>query len=506
LYSYKHYAIARIILCASVAVIALWLAIGIFLGFFNEVGRAITDNACWFYALGAVALAIFMFAAIVLCPGIKEAIQAKKLKGEAGEQAGGSNDSFSRESRAKALAQTILAREQDDSFTVAVYGGWGSGKTWFLKKVEQELKQQTQGKQAPHLDRMPEPVTVYFDAWQHQKSPNPVVPMLACARDAMAKMPHNPLRIQELEDRLGSIAELMLETLDLSLGKATFGLPSFQTIRESARRKAEERFRVEDESERLQKELALTIDILASVEQAAADSPSNAAENHSAQISPIKRKVVFIIDELDRCEPEKAAELLEEMKVYLGSKHSVFILGIDQDAVEYAIAKHKKYDTEEEKEKARLYLEKFINLRINLPLLGNLERGDFLRKCLKDSRPGGGGGAAGGASAEDKRKEELVIAILTEACDICNASIRKMQQLTAIYEYENNCLNNAFAAANRPGYHPAITATLVAVREFWPEEYKDLCGGDSGRDDRWMDFFDPAGRAIKQQNSNPAAT
>lgn len=75
------------------------------------------------------------------------------------------------------------------------------------------------------------------------------------------------------------------------------------------------------------------------------------------------KRIVIIVDKLDRCHPEYAISLLEAMKLVFGRDGFVFILMVNPNYLE-DVAKHRfGFKAEDE-----LYLEKFIDLRFKLPI------------------------------------------------------------------------------------------------------------------------------------------
>jgi hypothetical protein len=52
------------------------------------------------------------------------------------------------------------------------------------------------------------------------------------------------------------------------------------------------------------------------------------------------RKLVIFIDDLDRCLPEKAIQVLEGIKLFLGVPGTVFVLGVDVTALVHAVEVH----------------------------------------------------------------------------------------------------------------------------------------------------------------------
>ena len=105
-----------------------------------------------------------------------------------------------------------------------------------------------------------------------------------------------------------------------------------------------------------------------------------------------KKRMVIFIDDLDRCMPDIALQVLEALKLYLNIPDLIFILGVDRDVVEKLVVEHyrklgliraedkDKPQSEEEKakserarnhrqqdeDKARLYLSKMFQVEIEL--------------------------------------------------------------------------------------------------------------------------------------------
>ena len=95
---------------------------------------------------------------------------------------------------------------------------------------------------------------------------------------------------------------------------------------------------------------------------------------------PLPREVerfVILIDDLDRCHPEKIMETLEAIKHLLPFDRFVFVLAMDSRVVRHAIGQHYKFmsDTKHGREEmGRFYLEKMIQLPFHLSELDEMQR------------------------------------------------------------------------------------------------------------------------------------
>ena len=71
---------------------------------------------------------------------------------------------------------------------------------------------------------------------------------------------------------------------------------------------------------------------------------------------------MVFVDDLDRCLPEKAIQVLEALKLFLDVEGCIFVLGLDPEAIASAVQTRYRGEI-----KAGEYLEKIIQLPFNLP-------------------------------------------------------------------------------------------------------------------------------------------
>ena len=94
-------------------------------------------------------------------------------------------------------------------------------------------------------------------------------------------------------------------------------------------------------------------------------------------IDKIKR-VVVLIDDLDRCQPERIIETLEAIKLFLSVNKTTFIIAADENVIQYAIKKKypkvDNFDVELDKE----YIEKMIQLPVQIPELSSKDVQNYL--------------------------------------------------------------------------------------------------------------------------------
>ncbi len=243
---------------------------------------------------------------------------------------------------------------------VGILGEWGSGKTsalaqlgWYLSGSPQpaapQLLDATPASQWPGWKLPASATVIWFEAWRYQHEALPVVALLHEIRQQLPLSARALRSTQKLAETAVRGALLSLEDLTKRIG--------FQAskIQQAGERWEQEHY-----------ETALPTHVIREQLEAALGALLGKAK--PGQPAP---RLVVLIDDLDRCEPEAAYRLLEGIKIYLNLSNCVFVLAMNQRIVERALAKAVAKDEGAPTQalRAREYLEKLCQETWHLPLL-----------------------------------------------------------------------------------------------------------------------------------------
>ncbi len=280
------------------------------------------------------------------------------------------HDALGRADFVRRMAEVIKTCEPPKVF--GLHGDWGAGKTSALHQLFREL-----AGACPHsleedpkreLNRESCTEVVWFEAWRYEQETMPVVALLQEIRT------HFSLK-QRLLKLSGKIAKVTMRSfldIDFVVGKM-IGV-SADKIEKHGENVERDRFQLPIPTQLLRQQLDEAIsDLLKKTKK---------KEN---------RRLVVIIDDLDRCSPNSAYKLLEGIKIYLNLKSCVFVLGMNQRVIEQAIAETLKHDMTAVEDmqrphfsqfRAREYLEKICQDLWHLPSLNTPHT--YLEKCLEE--------------------------------------------------------------------------------------------------------------------------
>ena len=199
---------------------------------------------------------------------------------------------------------------------------------------------------------------VWYSPWQHQNEPNPLVPLIGEIRaqfTAWLKLKQTLSGFNRSAGlAVGTLLERMVDVaLSLKLGQpgqvvsGTLG-----EMRKAWRAGADEDgLTAASDGQRFH---LLFEDAVTELLKARAD---------GADLNAGARLVIFV-DDLDRCDGSVAVRLLEIVKLYLGTRRCVFVLGLDDSAVLDVLRTHRSPSEESNRE----YLEKLFQATVSVPL------------------------------------------------------------------------------------------------------------------------------------------
>lgn len=209
---------------------------------------------------------------------------------------------------AAALASVILHTRPQ--FSVGIFGGWGSGKTTLMTAI------------AAHLRESEHVVIVDFNAWRFEREPLLLVPLLDTIRDGLLRWSTTTADVmgkaRTAAGRIGRVVEALaaglsagvkfpgdIASVNYDVGKGLAAL-SLSNGAEGPK--------------------SLYVAAFAELDKAFKDFEEGGVD-----------RVVVFVDDLDRCLPAHALDVLESMKLFFDIKGFIFVVGLDENVVERAV-------------------------------------------------------------------------------------------------------------------------------------------------------------------------
>jgi formylglycine-generating enzyme required for sulfatase activity len=271
---------------------------------------------------------------------------------------------------AKTLADIIADHSSATPLTIGVFGSWGQGKTSLMRMVE-KMVSPPPGESSPI--GLPDPAfpiqTVWFNAWLYSQQQSLWRALISRVLNAVHQFKTLDQKAREnlrnLEARLYSMpstgSQMVLPTGTLAeLSGAS--LPPLMGL-ELLRRQAEH----DGDDEKSVRLTSLIGDMAFSEARqiSALDDFRREFEDISKKHIVANGRLAVFVDDLDRCLPDKAVEVLEAIKLFLDVPGCIFVLGIAREVIEQGIrVRYMGYKTDLS---GAEYLEKIIQIPFSLP-------------------------------------------------------------------------------------------------------------------------------------------
>ncbi len=287
---------------------------------------------------------------------------------------------------AQTLADIIADPGTDTPLSIGVFGGWGQGKTSLMNMVRRRLA----ATEDTHF-----PVrTVWFNAWLYSHQPALwralISRVLVGVRGFKTLGEAAQAELRQLEARLyGATAPTSghLSLPDGALpGLKNAALPPLMAL-ELLRRQAQ-RAGQDEIVARLE---TLIVDVEESEALTRRDQIA-ALDDFRRQFEIISRehimnhgRLAVFVDDLDRCLPDNAVEILEAIKLFLEVPGCVFILGVAREVIEEGI--RIRYADYQAKLDGAQYLEKIIQIPFSLPPIAPEAMGNYVKRVTAEGLP-----------------------------------------------------------------------------------------------------------------------
>ncbi|MDM5127448.1 KAP family P-loop NTPase fold protein [Aeromonas salmonicida] len=221
-------------------------------------------------------------------------------------------DRLDRARYAEFLTNYLAAEGKQRNYVLNLNAEWGAGKTWFIKRWYMELRQ--------HYP------TVYIDAWQQDFSDDPLLTVISSIIEQLRDATGNKLAVPDgikskLLGLLKAGGKLVLKS---AIKKAGLEDGDFSLEGEDADKLVDtlcsnhkERY---ESIQYLKKEIRQWVEGAVGLSEGKLDYPA-----------------FILIDELDRCRPSYAVEMLETIKHIFDIPSIVFVLATDTEQLQHAI-------------------------------------------------------------------------------------------------------------------------------------------------------------------------
>lgn len=274
----------------------------------------------------------------------------------------------------RAIANTIVQlinESENHPISIGVHGDWGAGKSSILAMIEEEFPSK----------RTDSTVCIRFNGWKHQGFEDSKIALMSSILSEITRRRKMTARAKEVAHKLWKNVNWI--SVAKSVGSvamtAATGVPPvgmLSGLLNNLKSSAEDSDKVSGAIEYVGEYLndaKVFEDISLSKEF------SEFQDSFESLLKMTKiKKLIILIDDLDRCLPKVTIETLEAVRLFLFSKSTAFVIAADEAMIEYAVRSYfPDYPVENAKhggyEYSKRYLEKLIQIPFRIPVLGKVE-------------------------------------------------------------------------------------------------------------------------------------
>lgn len=312
-----------------------------------------------------------------------------------------------------AVAKTIVSiiKESKESVSIGVHGDWGAGKSSILAMVEDELKKTVNTEDSDVKDETLEFVAIRFNSWQYQGFEDAKIALMSAIVSQLEKKTEIYYKNHKVENGIKEVQKIgkrlwkNLDKLSIAKGVSKIGvsiatgtapLVLIDGIIDAIKGTVTD----QDKAGKLIETIGNLIEDPA--EEVSGYKEVEEFRNNFKEMfdkSHVK-KLVVLIDDLDRCLPKVAIETLEAVRMFLTLDNTAFIIAADDAMIRYSVKEYfprvleQSSDNPDSTSKldynrfSDKYLEKLIQVPLHIPRIGIAEAQLYIMLLLIESNLG----------------------------------------------------------------------------------------------------------------------
>lgn len=324
---------------------------------------------------------------------------------------------------------------------IAIDGEWGSGKTYFVhqvkwlfdsanKNIDSDIET-VLNSTSPKLDDIlgHKYKVFYYDAWKHDKSNNPFFTLLRSMILTFGG-------IDYFKKEMGFIKSLLKGASHIVKGVTPIDVESiFEGTKTLCGINDEDQFSELEFIEQMDVQVNSFLDYICEGQY---------------------EKLVIFIDELDRCKPSFAVELLEIIKHYFNHDKVIFVLSTNLSEFQHCIKQYYGEGFNGWK-----YLDRFIDLRLTLPTISTEDYYKYLWQ----------------KTGTDRIDDISIVCAQYFGFNLRDIQRYNQQVNIAFHSYINTIYQNNDFSEELDSLYAVFTPILLALKLYSVEEFKDFISG-----------------------------
>lgn len=312
-----------------------------------------------------------------------------------------------------AVAKTIVSiiKGSKESISIGVHGDWGAGKSSILAMVENELETTANSQDSDVENITSEYVIIRFNSWQYQGFEDAKIALMSAIVSQLEKKVEIYYKRHKAENGIKEVQEIgkrLWKNLDklsiakgvgkigVSIATGTAPLVLINGIIDAIKGTVTD----QDKASKLIETIGNLIES-PTEEVSGYKEMEDFRKNFKEMFDKAHvKKLVVLIDDLDRCLPKVAIETLEAVRMFLTLDDTAFIIAADDAMIRYSVKEYFPRILEQSNDNpdstlkldynrfSDKYLEKLIQVPLHIPRIGIAEAQLYIMLLLIESNLG----------------------------------------------------------------------------------------------------------------------